>query len=156
MPAWRHHSPPPQCWASVVLISKLTCKQSLQAHALPSPTSTWTEEFRPRLQDKFRHTIQKDGATGFRSLFDTVCNSTSLKYTYCGSTLEPGNSASHWVRKWIWYSRWPQGGPSVPPPHRTDHISLVLLSTMLPRLRDLRVKAAQLSGKTTGFRVMQM
>lgn len=37
--------------------------------------------------------------------------------------------------------------------HPTGRITfpLVLLSTMLPRLRDLRVKAAQLSGKTTGF-----
>lgn len=87
----------PQCRDAVLLISKLRHKQILKVHALPWLTSTWREKCRPRFQDKFRQSIQKDRVSMFRSPFDSVCNSIPLNYIYGVSTIWSGNCASHWV-----------------------------------------------------------
>lgn len=94
-PAWRHHSPSPQCWDSVLLISKLTCKQILQEQCPSFPD----KHLEGGIQAKTSGQIQSECPERQECprSFAIACNSIPLNYIYCVSTIWSGNCASHWV-----------------------------------------------------------
>lgn len=140
----------PQCWDSVLLISKLTCKQILQVCALPWQAPGGENSGQDSSTNSDGASRKTERVHSDPHLVLCVIQFHLTIFMVCllyGPVIMPVIG----FRKLIKHSHWPPGGHGFLPAQQTYQISLVLLSTTQPHLRDLRVKAALLSKKLTGF-----